>query len=73
MKRTLLFLAALFILSLSTTSANAAGLGINLLNPKRVEADPKKVYKLEAKNGPWMIVVKRFSGETDPNAEEKAN
>ena len=73
MKRSLLFLAVLFILSLSTTSANAAGLGINLLNPKRVEADPKKVYKLEPKNGPWMIVVKRFNGETDPNAQERAN
>ena len=70
MKRSLLFLAVLFILSLSETSANAAGLGIDLLNPKRVDADPKKVYKIEPRNGPWMIMVRRFSGD---NAEENAN
>jgi len=58
-----------FVLGLCP-STYAANLGMNFLNPKRVDADPKKVYQLEERNGPWMIMVKRFSGE---NAEERAN
>ena len=70
MKRTIrLAILVFFILGLCTAT-HAASLGLNFLNPKRVEADPKKVYELEPKNGPWMIMVKRFEGE---NAEERAN
>ncbi|MCL2303809.1 MAG: hypothetical protein FWC43_00535 [Planctomycetaceae bacterium] len=69
MKRTAIAILVFFVLGLGSFT-HAASLGVNLLNPKRVDADPKKVYRLEERNGPWMIVVKRFSGE---NAEENAN
>ena len=70
MKRVVCIAVFLFFLLGLSTSTQAANLGLNFLNPKRVEADPKKVYQLNEKNGPWMIMVKRFSGE---NAEENAN
>ena len=70
MKRTICIVVLLFFLLGLSTSTQAANLGLNLLNPKRVEADPKKVYRLEERNGPWMIMVKRFEGDY---AEERAN
>ncbi|HZZ73239.1 MAG TPA: hypothetical protein VFE24_13365 [Pirellulales bacterium] len=34
-----------------------------LLNFKRVEADPHKDYELSERNGPWMIMVATFTGD----------
>lgn len=69
-----LMLIAFFLfggcVSLSGTELYAAGFGLNFLNPKRVEADPKKTYPLETNHGPYMIMVKQFSGE---NAQQNAN
>ncbi len=69
MKRFILIAILFSFVSLSVP-AQAANLGLNLLSPKRVDADPKKVYKLQESNGPWMIMVKRFTGD---NPEERAN
>ena len=69
MKRTVSTAILFFFILGISTSTHAANLGLNFLNPKRVDADSKKVYRLEEKNGPWMIMVKRFGGD---NAEENA-
>lgn len=66
---TICILALFAFYLLNATHSYAAGFGANFLNPKRVEADPKKTYSLEMNNGPWMIMVKRFEGE---NAEQNA-
>ena len=65
------FLAfAMFFLADSSNLVNAAGFGMNFLNPKKVEADPKKEYVLTDEHGPWMIFVYNFSGDY---ARENAN
>ena len=65
------FLAfAMLFLAGYSNSVNAASLGLNFLNPKKVEADPKKEYLLTEEHGPWLIFVHSFSGEY---AKENAN
>lgn len=63
-RRTALGLALLGILS--ATSLEAAPPWSALFPFSRVEADPKKDYKLTEQNGPWLILCATFSGEYAP-------
>lgn len=58
---TILFVATALCV---TGSAIAAPPWAALFPFQRVEADPKKEYKLEAKHGPWLVYCAAFVGET---------
>ena len=44
-------------------STTVAANPLDLLTLNRVEADPKKSYRLSEEHGPWMIMACSFSGE----------
>lgn len=84
----LLVLSSVIIFLSPQMFVNAAGLGNpikRLLNNNNVEADPNKVYHLNEKSGPWLILLCSFKddpktkiGEVGKvnetkNAEQKAN
>lgn len=52
------------------TTVQAAGLGMNFIRGKKIDADPNKTYMLTEKDGPWMILAYTFSGE---ESFDKAN
>ena len=53
----------LVIVGLTTVAAKATPPWVNLVSSSRIEADPKKEYKLSEGNGPWMIMACSFRGE----------
>ncbi len=63
-------IAALFLGAMPwAVTAWSAGPWDKLLTANRVDADPKKSYKLTEQNGPWMVMACSFSGE---NAVDQA-
>jgi hypothetical protein len=63
-------LVAVMLIVLSGGSAVAEPPWAKLVPFKKIDADPKKNYELEEKNGPWMIMAASFAG---PSAEQQSH
>lgn len=69
MKRQQNFVVSVFFcVIVFSTAAHSLAAAPNIFN--KVDADPKKSYVLAQEDGPWMIMVRTFSGD---KAEERAN
>jgi hypothetical protein len=64
-----IFATQLLLLGWLGGAADGAAPWNNLIDFKKVEADPKKSYTLTEEHGPWMITAASFSGK---GAEDQA-
>jgi hypothetical protein len=62
-------IVALAMICPPAKTASGAPPWATLVPFRKVDADPKKTYELEEKNGPWMIMAASFAGAT---AEEQS-